>query len=389
MWNSVLSTEGAKYVCLDIKNFYLTTPLDCFEYMKMPITLFLNWIIKQYNLLEHVKNGYIYLEMQQAVWGLPQAGILAKKLLQKRLLPHRYYECNNTPSLWKRKTQPIAFKLVVNDFGVKYVGKEHVDYLIWCIKLKYELVEDWTGNLYCGIKLNWDYDARTLDILMPGYIQKVLQKYKHRMPTKPQHYPYATAPKQYGAKAQSPLPVNILPKLSPKEIKEIQRIIGSVLYNACAINIMVLMALSSIAIKKLKETTSTMAKEKQLLDYLVTYPDATICFRASDMIMKVHSDASYLSEADARSRACSHFLMGWSPKDGDPIKLNSAFFTLCAILRFVITSAVEVELGTLFLNCKDRGSGGSSPANFFFLKILLFWWCYGQSALPKSCLANF
>jgi hypothetical protein len=123
MWNSVLSTKGTKYMCLDIKNFYLTAPLDCFEYMKMPITLFPNWIVKQYNLLEHVKNGYIYLEMRCTVWGLPQAGILGNKLLQKLLLPHGYYKCNNTPSLWKHKTRPIAFTLVVNDFGVKHVGK--------------------------------------------------------------------------------------------------------------------------------------------------------------------------------------------------------------------------------------------------------------------------
>ncbi len=46
MWNSVLSTKGAKYMCLDIKNFYLTAPLDCFEYMKMPLVLLPKWIIK-------------------------------------------------------------------------------------------------------------------------------------------------------------------------------------------------------------------------------------------------------------------------------------------------------------------------------------------------------
>jgi hypothetical protein len=69
--------------------------------------------------------------------------------------------------------------------------------------------------------------------------------------------------------------------------------------------------------------------------------------------MNVHSDASYLSESDAHSRACGHFFMGWSPKDGNPIKLNGAFFTLCAILRFVVASAMEAELGALFLNCKE------------------------------------
>jgi hypothetical protein len=114
---------------------------------------------------------------------------------------------NNTPGLWKHKPRPISFTLVVDDFGVKYVGKEHIDHLNWCIKQKYEFTEDRTGDLYCGIKLNWDYHARMLDILMPGYIKKVLQKYKHCMPAKPQHCPYSPAPKQYGSKAQSPLPI--------------------------------------------------------------------------------------------------------------------------------------------------------------------------------------
>ena len=236
---------------------------------------------------------------------------------------------------------------------MKYVGREHVEHLITVLKKKYELVKDWKGDLYCGIKLNWDYQARTLDISMPGYIKKLLQKYKHRMPTRPQHCPYSPAPKQYDAKAQSPLPIDISPKLSPDEIKEIQRVIGSILYYARAVDITVLMALSSIAIEQSKGTTNTMEKAKQLLDYLATNPDATIRFKASDMVMNVHSDASYLSESDARSRACGHFFMGWSPTDGDPIKLNGAFFTLCTILRFVVASAAEAELGALFLNCKE------------------------------------
>ena len=83
MWNSVLSTEGAKYMCLDIKNFYLSAPLDRYEYMKMPLTLFPKWIIEQYNLQMHALDEFVYLEMGQAVWGLPQAGILANKLLHQ------------------------------------------------------------------------------------------------------------------------------------------------------------------------------------------------------------------------------------------------------------------------------------------------------------------
>ncbi len=173
------------------------------------------------------------------------------------------------------------------------------------------------------------------------------------MAKKPQHCPYTPAPRQYGADAQAPLPNNISPKLSTDKIKEIQCIIGSSLYYARAVDSTVLMALSSIASKQTKGTMNTMDKAKQFLDYLATHLDATIQFRESDMILNIHSNASYLSEANAQSRACGHFFMGWAPTDGYPIKLNGAFFTLCTILHFVVASAAKAELGALFLNCKE------------------------------------
>jgi hypothetical protein len=113
---------------------------------------------------------------------------------------------------------------------------------------------------------------------MPGYIKKLLQKYKHKISNKPQHCPYTPVPKQYGAEAQAPLPADISPKLSDKEIKEIQHVIGSIVYYAWAVDSTVLMALSSIASKQTRGTTNTMAKAKQLLDYLAMHPDATIRF---------------------------------------------------------------------------------------------------------------
>ncbi len=64
--------------------------------------------------------------------------------------------------------------------------------------------------------------------------------------------------------------------MSVEEIKEIQRVIGSIMYYARAVDITVLMALSSIAIEQSKGTTNTIVKAKQLLDYLATYLNATI-----------------------------------------------------------------------------------------------------------------
>jgi hypothetical protein len=107
------------------------------------------------------------LEMRRAVWGLPQAGILANKLLRKCLAPKGYYECKQTPSLWQHVTRPISFTLVVDDFGMKYTNKANVNHLIECLKENYDLTQDWDSDLYCGIQLKWNYDEQTLDLSMP------------------------------------------------------------------------------------------------------------------------------------------------------------------------------------------------------------------------------
>jgi hypothetical protein len=78
-WNSVISTKGANYMCLDIKKIYLTAKLEYFEYMRMPLELFPIWVQEQYNLKMLAFKGFMHLEIRMAVWGLPQAAILTKK----------------------------------------------------------------------------------------------------------------------------------------------------------------------------------------------------------------------------------------------------------------------------------------------------------------------
>ena len=137
LWNSVLSTEGAKFMGIDISSFYLETPLDRYEYMKMPLDLFPPHTVKQYNMKEHAKNGYIILEIRKAIYALPQVGALSNKLLKKRLAPFGYYEVAHTPGLWRHVTRPVQFTLVVDDSGVKYVDKANADHLIKILKKWY------------------------------------------------------------------------------------------------------------------------------------------------------------------------------------------------------------------------------------------------------------
>jgi hypothetical protein len=105
-------------------------------------------------MVELALNWYVHLEMTHAVWGLPQAGILANKSVRHKLAPVGYYEHTNTPGLWYHKMRPISFTLVVDYFGVKYVNKVDIKHLIASIKKMDTLTEDWMGNLYCGIFLD-------------------------------------------------------------------------------------------------------------------------------------------------------------------------------------------------------------------------------------------
>ena len=74
--------------------------------------------------------GYIYCEIQKRMYGLPQAGIIAQQLLEKCLKAHGYHQSTITPGLWKHDTRPISSSLIVDDFGVKYVGEENAQHLL-------------------------------------------------------------------------------------------------------------------------------------------------------------------------------------------------------------------------------------------------------------------
>ena len=156
IFNSVVSTKGARFMTMDISNFYLDTPLKPPEYLRIKLSDIPLEIVQEYKLKDiATQDGYVYVEATEGIYGLPQAGLLANKLLEKRLNKHGYFQSKFVPGLWMHKWQPITFTLVVNNFGVKYVGKEHAEHLREVIKKYYPVTEDWTGKRYIGITLDW------------------------------------------------------------------------------------------------------------------------------------------------------------------------------------------------------------------------------------------
>jgi len=93
------------------------------EYVRIKLSDIPQEVIDEYNILPCVHNGWVYYEVIRGCCGLPQAGKLANDLLRKRLDKAGYYEAAATPGLWRHKWRPIQFVLIVDDFGVEYVGK--------------------------------------------------------------------------------------------------------------------------------------------------------------------------------------------------------------------------------------------------------------------------
>jgi hypothetical protein len=234
--NSTILTSKAKFYGMDLSNFYLMTPMKEYKYMCLCLDLIPNKIVQCYNLHELVNDKrWVYLKIQTGMYGLLQAGILANKLLEQRLNAKGYYHCQHTPRLWSHVWQDIILYLVVDDFGIKTTSREHVIHLKDALKEHYTVTMDWDGSLFCGINIDWNYPAGTVNLNMPKYIPKALLKFQHPTPDSPQHQPYKHAPIQYGARVQRVV-INTSAPLSPDAIKRVQNIVGTLLYYGRAVD---------------------------------------------------------------------------------------------------------------------------------------------------------
>jgi hypothetical protein len=317
--------------------------------MRLPISILPLDIIEKYKLTHLAVNGWVYLEIRKGMQGLKQTGLLANQLLQRRLKPFGYHPARNTPGLWLHITKPTAFSLVVDDFAVKYVTEADAHHLRNALRRHNEITTDWGGTVYSGITLDWDYNKRTCDISMPSYITNVLNKFQHDTPKTPQHTPSRYITPVYGAKMQYATQ-DETPTLSDTECTTIQKITGYVLHYSRAVDPTVIIPLNDIATEKTTATKKTKTATGQILDYLDTHPDAAIQLHASDMILHIHSDASYLSVSKSRSRLGGLFSLGYNTPNDE--KLNGSILNVASVIKNMVASAAESEVGACFQNAQ-------------------------------------
>jgi hypothetical protein len=282
------------------------------------------------------------------MYGLPQAGSLGHDLLESRLNKEGYFQSQIVPGLWKHKTRPLQFVLVVDDFGIKYLKEEDLDHLIKSLEKHYNVTVDKDGREYVKIELDWDYEKREVHLSMIPYLQKALRQFDNVIPTKFQDSPYPHVEMTYRAKQQFAEYDTSAP-VGKEEQKHVQQVTGKFNWYARSVDSTMLTPISALASQQSKPTVETMKRVQHFLDYAATQEPAVLTYRASDMILAIHSDASYLNEPNARSRAGGHhFLSENVPHPAN----NGAIHNVAEIIKAVMSSAAEAELGSLYLNSR-------------------------------------
>ena len=169
-------SDNKKWFTIDIKDFYLGTPLPetHYEYIRIERKRLLPATIAAH--LEPLfHNDAIYFQIRKCMYGLPQAGRLSQLRLISHFAKHGYHQCPNTPCLFRHDTFDITFCLVVDDFGIRYGSQSDPDRLIATLRANdYELTIKETGDAYLGMQIS--FGPTSVSLSMPGYITKALQR---------------------------------------------------------------------------------------------------------------------------------------------------------------------------------------------------------------------
>jgi hypothetical protein len=185
---------------------------------------------------------------------------------------------------------------------------------------------------------------------MPGYAKDALVQFRHERPKQKQNAPHKHTPPNYGGKTQYAKPEQPSRLLDKVEKTYVQAVTGTLLYYARLVDSTILTTLNAIATQQAAPTESTMEEIKQLLDYCASHEEAIVTYHALDMILAVHSDASYLNECKSRSRAGGRFYLS---SDVPYPPNNGAILNIAKVIDAVVSSAAEAELGVLFINARE------------------------------------
>jgi hypothetical protein len=344
--NSIVS-DNARFATFDIRDYYLDTKLDVPEYIRLSRRQIPDAAIDLLGLqpyLDESGDGTITFEVVMALFGHPLAGKLSEDQLIPRLAAAGYHQ-TQIPCLFRHITRPIQFTLIVDDFGVKYTNREDAEHLLATLELYHKVRVDWDGHNFIGYQIDHDRDARTLTLSMPGYIERVIHRFRPNG-IKGAASPMIYVSPEYGVAAPQMEAIDETAPATPEQLKELQEITGCLLYYARAVDHTMLTAVCSLSSAQSRATTAVLAHADRLLSYAASHPDHQLVFVASEMILHIHTDGSHLSRTNATSVVGGHHFLG---KRDQPFDVNGAIHPACTQLPFVTSSAAETEYAGEFV----------------------------------------
>jgi hypothetical protein len=192
---------------------------------------------------------------------------------------------------------------------------------------------------------------RCVDLSMPGFIKAASRKFQHPTPTHPENAPHTWSLPAYNDKTQYIEEHKDIPLLPQKDVTRIQQLYGTLLYYASAVYPALILPVNVLASDQTQATAATEGKVIELLNYCSSHPDANLRYHASDMILNIHSGASYLSERETNSRAGGFFYLG-SDISSKKKLTNGAILIISTILKHIMSLSAEADIGSVLIHAK-------------------------------------
>jgi hypothetical protein len=347
LYNSTLARK-ADICTADVTDYYLGTPMERKEYLRMTRKQLGPTIIAEYDLEQYIINDVMHFQINKGMYGLPQAGLLAQQRLIQHLGGSGYMQSDIVPCLFRHIDNGVTFVLVVDDFGIQYTNPVGRDHLLATLRQKYKITYDPKGEHYLGMTVKHDKVANTITLSMPGYIDKVLIRFKSWLGTHTAASPGVFRAPKYGVKVQKPVEDDT-PPLSPADTTTLQAIIGSILYYARAVDPTMLTICNTIASEQATPTEAVKAHAVRLLQYAARFPNNAIVFNESKMHLIIQADASFNSRPKGRSVAGG---IAYCGDVDDPTKENGMLHAISSIIDVVCASAGEAEYGSAYINAQ-------------------------------------
>jgi hypothetical protein len=294
-------------------------------------------VITFFNLQPFIDKQCMYCFVHKTHYGLPQAGALSQQRLFRHLQANGYHQLPSSPSVFRNKSGTIRFTLVVDDFAVLWTNKRDMDHLVHTLTQLYQIKINWAGTKYLGMDISINRKQRHVTLTMPKYIDRLLYKVKPDG-IKGSNTPAVYTPPNYANPGAQRATVDESDTASEDDKKLLQSVVGTLLYYSRAVDPSISPAVHALGSIQSNPSKNDMKKLDKLLQYVSKHRNIGIRYYASNMILQLMSDASYL----CRPRAAS--VVGSLAYLGSPYGINGPISCHSKMISCVVASVAEAEL---------------------------------------------